>query len=267
MYRYEVDENTRTDIENIIGKPYFYEDNSKYYVDDFKKDVSIQYYDQTSDQFLTKNLDELCQELYSLNFEDKSTKHSHNLEKEVDDDGRQIVKSATTYKGWRYFAHTIEVESATLDSAYSSDYTGADRTDYTLKFYDSENTELTAGTQAELDSDCVKTVITLAPAYDYDIIGGKIHQHTTPLENIRLHVIAGATDLSHLPGTIKEFVGGLNMKFMGVNENIETDGRAGARMNLATEGIPVATNKLQYIITHPAGERHELMIVVEYFRQ
>jgi hypothetical protein len=188
-------------------------------------------------------------------------------ELEIDDDGRQVTKTATTYKGWRYLAHVIEVETAKLNGIFSANWDGSSRTDFEMKFYDDQDAELVAGTQAELDSDCVKTVITIAPSHDYDIIGGNIHQHTTPTENIRLWVIAGATDLAHVPGTVKEFVGGLNMKFMGINEQIETDGRASARLNLETEGLPVPTNKMQYIITHPAGHQHELMIVLEYFRQ
>jgi len=75
MYRYEVDSTTRSDIETRIGKPFFYEDNLKFYVDGYKKDVSIQYYDSITDSFKTENLDEICQALYSLDFSDKSTEH------------------------------------------------------------------------------------------------------------------------------------------------------------------------------------------------
>lgn len=186
--------------------------------------------------------------------------------KEIDDDGRQIIKYATTYKGWRYLAHVIEVETACITGVYSQDWTGSSRGDYSLNFYDDQDVELATGTQAELDTQCVKTVVTFAPTYDYDIIGGNIHQQASPTEDLRLWVIAGATDLSHLPDTVKEFVGGLNMKFMGADEQITTDGRASARLNVATEGVPVPTNKMQYIFRHTAGFKHKIMIVLEYFR-
>jgi len=184
---------------------------------------------------------------------------------EVDDDGRQIVKAATTYKGWRYLAHVIEMETAKIGGCFSNDFQSIARGDFTMKFYDDQDVEITSGLQADLDSDCVKTVITFQPTYDFDLIGGNVHQHTTPTENVRMWVVAGAVDLG--PAYVKEFVGGLNFKFLGVNEQIETDGRAGARLNYSTPGVPVPTNKMQYIVTHPAGHHHEIMIVMEYFRQ
>ena len=183
---------------------------------------------------------------------------------EIDSDGRQITKVATTYKGWRYLAHSIEAETSKLNGCFSSDWQGNSRTDFTMKFYNSSGTELVAGTQAELDANCVKTVITLKPDYDYDIIGGNVHQHTTPTSDVRLWVIAGATELGALGVT--EFVGGLNFKYITPGDKIETDGRASARLNKNTEGVPFQTNQLQYIITHPTGHNHQIMIVVEYFR-
>lgn len=186
---------------------------------------------------------------------------------EIDDDKRQIVRSATTYKGWRYLAHPIEVETSNLTGVYSKDWAGNSRGDYSIKFYDNTDTELVAGTQIELDSNCVKTVVTFEPTYDYDIIGGNIHQQTSPADDIRLWVIAGATDVASLdPTAVKEFVGGLNIKFMGADEQIQTDGRASARLNYSKEGVPVPTNKVQYIFRHSVGIKHKIMIVLEYFR-
>ena len=194
------------------------------------------------------------------------TPNPETPEIEIDDDGRQVQKSAATYKGWRYLAHPIELTTSKLNGCYSKDWTGTDRSDFTMKFYDVNGTELVAGTQAELDTDCVKTEITFAPAYDYDIIGGNVFQHTRPTTDIRMWVIAGAIDLKHLPGTVTEFVGGLNFKFVSAEDHIETDGRASARLNQTTEGVPVPTNKMQYTFCHDAGHQHDIMIVVEYFR-
>lgn len=192
--------------------------------------------------------------------------NSETPELEIDDDGRQIHKTAATYRGWRYLAHPIEITTSKLGSLFSKDWQGNDRNNIDLKFYDSNDVELVAGTQIELDNNCVKTEITFAPSYDYDIIGGNVHQNLTPTENIRLWVIAGAVDLKHLPGTVTEFIGGLNMKFINPGDHIETDGRASARLNYTTEGLPVPTNKMQYIIDHPVGHQHDIMIVVEFFR-
>jgi len=185
---------------------------------------------------------------------------------EIDSDGRQVTKSATTYKGWRYLAHPVEVETSTLNSLFCEDYIGTTRPGCTLQFFDSNGTELVAGTQLELNLNCVETVLTIAPSYDYDIIGGNVHQSTPPTQDLRIWVIAGATDLKHLPGTVTEFIGGINLKLLPEGDQLETDGRASARLNLTTEGVPTPTNKLQYILRHPVGFQHKLMVVVEYFR-
>ena len=181
---------------------------------------------------------------------------------EIDSDGRQIQRSAATYKGWRYLAHPIEVETSNLTGVFSEDWQGNTRTDYTIKFYDSSDNELT--TQATIDTDCVKTVLTIKPDYDYDIIGGNLHQKTQPISDVRLWVVAGAVELG--AAGVKEFVGGLNFSYMGADEQIQTDGRASARMNKTTTGVPFNTNQMQYIFKHDAGYKHKVMVVVEYFR-
>lgn len=190
-------------------------------------------------------------------------------ELEIDSDKRQVVKFAATYKGWRYIAHPIEVETSKVNGLYSKDWTDNDRNDVILQFYKADGSELTKSQgetdsefQIRLDSDCIKTLLTFSPSYDFDIVGGNVHQVVHPSTDVRLWVVAGATDV----GAVTEFVGGLNMHFMGADEQITTDGRASARLNFTTPQVPVPTNKMQYIIRHGAGIRHKIMIVVEYFR-
>ena len=183
---------------------------------------------------------------------------------DTDSAGRRVSRVAATKKGWRYLAHVLEIETSKLNSVYSKDWQLQDTAGVSLKFYDANDLELVNGTQTELDTSCVKTKVTISPDYDYDIIGGNLHQVTSPSEDVRLWVIAGAPELG--AAGVKEFVGGLNLRFMGADEQIQTDGRASARMVKITEGVPYNTNQLQYIIRHPAGFNHKLMIVVEYFR-
>ena len=186
---------------------------------------------------------------------------------EIDKDGRQIQRSAATYKGWRYLAHPIELCTSTAGGLYTKDWQGNDRSNAVIKFYNESGEEIVSGNQSDLDANCTKTEVTIYPNHDYDLIGGNVHQQTTPSDNIRLWVIAGAVDIKHLPGTVTEFVGGLNLKFINPGDHIETDGRASARLNLNTDGVPTPTNKMQYIFKHPVGYKHDIMIVVEYFRK
>ena len=186
-------------------------------------------------------------------------------EVEVDTDGRQIIRSAKTYKGWRYLAHYMTMTTCKLETPTDPSWDGTDSGFLSVKYYDATNTELVAGTQAELDASCVKTVLTFAPSYDIDVIGGKIFQRITPTEDINLWVIAGATDLAFVPGTVKEFVRNINLRDITSNM-LKTDGRASARMNVTTDGVPVPTNKMQFIITHPVGHQHVFSSIIEYYR-
>jgi hypothetical protein len=184
----------------------------------------------------------------------------------TDASGRVINRTSAAEQGSTYLAHPIEIETSKLNGCYSSDHTGTSRTDFTMRFYNSSDVELVAGTQAELDSNCVKTVVTFKPQYDYEIVGGHIHQNSTPTTDVRIWVTGGMFDASDLPVSAKEFVSGFNLYFMGAEEQIETDGRASKYMKQVTTGAPYDTNTLQFIIRHNTGINHRIMFVTEYFR-
>jgi hypothetical protein len=195
---------------------------------------------------------------------------------EIDDEGRQVSRSAYGKKGWTYLAHPIEFTTAKKDSVFSEDYTGTDRTDYVLKFYDNNGDEITSGLQIDLDNDCVETRITLSPGYDYEIISGMVDIHSSITENVRLWVIGGIIDTTtytpwEYPAAsgiyhIKEFAGGINFKYIGVDQKMETDGRASKFMCKDKTGIPYPANQFQFIIKHPAGSQNDFMITLEYYR-
>lgn len=185
-----------------------------------------------------------------------------------DPSGRNLTRVAAAEVGASYIAHPLEITTSKLAGCFSSDYTGTSRTNFSIRFYNSSNIELVAGTQAELDANCVKTVVTFKPSHDYEIVGGNIHQHTTPITDSRVWVIGGMFDPNDVPvaGYVKEFVGGLNLKYMGDQESIETDGRASKYMKHTTTGAPYPTNVLQFIVRHNVGLQRDVMFVIEYFR-
>jgi hypothetical protein len=183
---------------------------------------------------------------------------------EVDSEGRRHIRQAAAKKGWSYLAHVIEFETSTLNGCYSKNWQEVDRGDVVMKFYNSSDVELVAGTQAELDANCVKTVITWSPSYDYELIGGNIHQRVSPATDVRLWVVGGAPELGALG--VREFVGGLNLYYMGADEAIETDGRASKYMKKTTTGVPFNTNQMQTVIRHDIGMQHKIKLLLEYFR-
>lgn len=192
---------------------------------------------------------------------------------EIDEEGRQVLLMAAGKKGWTYIAHSIEIETSILSGVFACDWEGNSRSDITLRHYNNSDVELVAGTQAELDSSCEKTVITFHPSVDFQLISGNIHQISTPTVDIRLWVVGGIINNSGIPweypvGTfnIKEFVGGINMKFLSKDDHIETDGRA-SKLMIKDTGAPYNANQFQFIIRHPVGHQHKLQFVLEYFRE
>ena len=80
MYRYEVSLTVKNDIEQEIGKPLFYTENSKYYINDDNRHTVIHYNEsdgQGDFNPVMKDLDEICQKLYTSNFSDNSTQEEY----------------------------------------------------------------------------------------------------------------------------------------------------------------------------------------------
>ena len=188
---------------------------------------------------------------------------------EMDAQGRQIVRRATSNKGWHYSAITGEVQTSTLDT-YNKDFLGNDLGEVIVTLYNEEGEVIT--TQEEANTDCVKTVLTIQPDYDFEIIEGDIYQHTRPLVDVRLWTIAGIPDLIPYIGAaaVKTFVNGLNLRFMSPDDHIESDGRSSKFMKKETEipGLGVfPSNKFQFILKHPAGYKHDLMVILELYKE
>lgn len=181
---------------------------------------------------------------------------------EVDSEGRQITRTAAGSKGWSYLAHPIEFETSKIGSLYEKLDTGLDRGVSSIKFYDSNDLEVT---DILNESTIVRTVITFKPSYDYELIAGNIQQIDSPSTDVRIWVIGGILELGS--PYVKEFAGGLNMRFYGANESLKTDGRAAKYMRKDIAGVPYQANQLRVIVRHDAGINHKLLLTLEYFRE
>lgn len=182
-----------------------------------------------------------------------------------DDSNRPFTRLAITEAGWSFLAHFVEGRTSVLDSIYCEDHNGNIETQHYCKFYDASGNELT--TQTSIDTDCVRSVFTIIPGIDYEVVSGEIHQFERPTENVRVHSVIGAV---HPNGTFlggKPFVKNLNLKFKGIHKSIVTDGRAPKLLRTNFQGLPFDENQLQIIINHPAGHKHEFMVELEYYRE
>jgi hypothetical protein len=166
-------------------------------------------------------------------------------------------------KGYTYQARFTELETCKLSSLVNDDITGADIGDASLKFYNSSDVELVAGTQAELDANCTATKLTWEPVYNMELIGGSARILTTPINDMYVHV-RGVPDLTPAQGGSKDMVCGANLKFLLAKDDIIFDGRASKPM---AYNATYHTNKMLVKFSGSVGEKVRLMIKWEHYKQ
>lgn len=179
---------------------------------------------------------------------------------EIDGEGRQTVRRAIAKKGWHYSAITAEVETSKTET-YNKDHHGVDLGFVTVKLYDISDVEITVPANY---GNAVKTVVNIKPDYDFEVIEGDIFQHTRPIDDIRLWTLGGIPELG-AAGT-KVFVNGINLKFMSPDDHIKSDGRSSKFMAKDVPGLPYQGNQFEFILKHPAGVNHQLMILLETYK-
>jgi hypothetical protein len=177
-----------------------------------------------------------------------------------DNDGATIIRPKAAKSGWTYHLTAPEFTTSTINSLYHKDIAGNDLNESWVKFYDVNNTELT--TQGSCDTDCVKTVFTFEPAWDYEIIGGTIKTFNDITDNIRIWVVA-VPDVPAIYGGSKVMAQNINLKFIDSNNGIEADGRVSKFMQYSNT---YHTNKVQMTVRHPAGAKEAMMMAFEVFK-
>jgi len=182
------------------------------------------------------------------------------LDAPKDSDSALIFRPKAAKTGWTYHLTAADFKTSTIDSIYHKDVDGNDTDGWIVKYYDSNNTELTA--QGSCDTDCVKTVMTWEPPYDYEIIGGTIKTYNDVTENVRVWVI-GVPDVSAQYGGSKVMVQCVNLKFIDPNNGISADGRVCKYM---TYSATYHTNKIQVVLKHPAGHKEDIMVAFEVYK-
>lgn len=179
-----------------------------------------------------------------------------------DQDGRDIVLPSVAPEGWHYQYLVIEVETSKLSSIYCKDKDGSNLTTFTQSFYNGSGVQLVAGTQAELDSNCVETRFTFEPPFDYSIIQGALIQKTTPTNDLRFWCV-GAPDISEASGGSVVFAQGMNLSYYQEKTMFRTDGRVAKRLIYdATYHI----NKLGFYLKHDVGLNHKINFIIELYK-
>ena len=179
----------------------------------------------------------------------------------TDSNGISLARTKITKSGWHYQIHGTEFTSAKLNSIYNKDEDGNDLGFTTIKYYDVNDVELVAGTQAELDTDCVKTVFTWEPDQDIDVIGGVLEQPTPTTNDVRLWVTA-IPDLPAPNGSVPFTTGGINLKY--ISGNIDIDGKTAKTLPY---NATYHTNKFRITVRHDAGDKYPVHMLFKIYLQ
>lgn len=201
---------------------------------------------------------------YQTNFQSLANKRLDPLR---DPDGAFLNKAKAAPLGWTYQKRGVEFTTAKLSSLVNIDELDADLGDATLLFYEkiAGVYTLISGsnlTQPYLDSNCVRTAVTLEPSYEYYIIGGSAKMLDQPSGDVRISVVA-VPDIPYAYGGSRVMVRNVNFKFIAAHDAIDSDGRT--TKNLKPDAT-YHTNKLKFILTHPVGEQHTLCFNLEHFK-
>lgn len=197
------------------------------------------------------------QDDFETNYKDSA----NNPLKDRDETGREIIRNAATVKGWHYQAHSVEFEVCKIGYVYNKDDEGNDLGFSDCKVYKSDGTECISQIEADLSG--VKTVVTWKPDFDFEIISGNIRQATKETGNTYIYVNAkiptgypAPYDWLKVPFT----QGGINMKYIGADETLKTDGRA-SKLIKASSG-----SYFEIIANHSPGNHHEMSILFEIYK-
>jgi len=173
-------------------------------------------------------------------------------------------------EGWKQQIFELEFETS-IGNIHEKDYLDNDIGWSTCKFYkdDGQGGEIECVDQADRDINCTRTDLEWMPDMDYMIKGGWVAQMSTP--SVEIYVWAQAAVLPDIYGgpqaTFAE--GGINLRYMDSKQRNGLDGVAGTILyyNHPQLGPGVGTNKIRYVVRHPAGHRHRLQCIFDLFRQ
>lgn len=184
------------------------------------------------------------------------SKGNGKLAGQTDSDNASFSRTKQAPTGWTYQFRGIEFVTSNPSSLVNLDPNGNTLTDANIKLYDASGVLTTTSSLA------VKTVIDFEPAYDYYVIGGLSKIQVTPVNDVRLSVIA-VPDVPFAYGGSRIMIQNVNFKFITSLDKIDADGRASKMLSYSATNH---TSKLRFIVTHLAGETHSIAIYLEHYK-
>jgi len=228
--------------------PQYVEDSGSYFITLYDSGIFI------GECIINKNLNLEDKEDFEINYKSQSNANLSNLK---DSDGAEYTRLKLAAVGSKAMLDSIEIETSKLSSLYYKNYDLTEIGFASIKFYDSDDVELT--TQESIDASCVKTVVDYEPTNNFEIIGGKGIILEIPTTDVRVWVI-GVPDIpAQYGGSVQFLRGGLNMRF---HKEFHHDGRVPKFMAYDPS---LHTNKFRFVFRHEPGTKHKFQIELEIF--
>lgn len=176
-------------------------------------------------------------------------------------DGRLAYRASATNRTTNFKLRVFSFTTGTGSSGIHNinPVTDASYGDVTLTMYDANGAVTTDPALA------VKEYLDFMPAYDYEIIGGYMDIPTSLKDgttNQWFLSVIGVPDLPPQNFGSLDYISEVNLEAV-TTARVDSDGRAISYLPYNYGGYP--TNKLRFIIKHPAGVQKRLQVYVEHF--
>lgn len=168
--------------------------------------------------------------------------------------------------GWTQQMFETEFKTSTPNSIHEKDWTNTDIGWTSLKFYDANETELTD--PSDIDTLTTRTDMEWMPTIDYMIKGGMIGQIESPTQPVYVWVLAAVLSPANGGPQACFSEGGINMEYQDARTKTGLDGVSGTILYYTHPqlGSGAGTNKLVFVVRHPAGYKHRLQAIFDIFR-
>ena len=206
------------------------------------------------------------------------------LKEQDSETGGVMITPRYQPQGWLQQLFEIEFETSKKDSIHEKDIENNDIGWSSLKFYklDAGNeVEIVDPTQAELDTDCIRTDFIWQPTVDYQILSGQVAQKISPASDF--YVWGAGIDLDPAYGGPKAIFaeGGINLAYVDGKQAVGLKGKGApflytdkVKSGVDAEGNPtftavptgVGSNRMRFVCRHDAGFKHRLQPIFEIFR-
>lgn len=178
-------------------------------------------------------------------------------------DGRQTVRDSCANRTTNFNLRAISFYTARSGSIHTvNPVTDADWNDTTMKLYDISGSLVT---DPALSGSVVKTIIDFMPHYNYEIVGGFMDIPTAIKDGNTDQWFISGIGVPDLPpqmyGSVP-YISEVNIEAI-TTQRVMSDGRAISYLPYNYGGYP--TNKLRFIIKHPAGAQQRFQIYLEHF--